>query len=92
MVSTDASPAPLATPLAPSLLPDYAMGGGVETRSETINRTLFNPTRRPAPPAPPPAAAAAAMARGTFALTGTTVVDGSLSTEVSAATWASRSR
>jgi len=71
----DASPAPPATPLAPSLLPDYAMGGGVETRSETVNRTLFNPTRRPAPAAVQEAAKPQ-MARGQFVLAGTTVVDG----------------
>jgi len=63
-------------PVAIALLPELKLEAGPETRRETVDRTLFNPTRRPAPPAPPPAAAAQAMPRGTFALTGTTVVDG----------------
>src|SRR5437868_2634419 len=62
-----------AQPVQVALMPDFKLEGGAEARRETVDRTLFNPTRRPAPPAPPPAAAAAAMARGTFALTGTTV-------------------
>ena len=63
-------------PVSIALLPEFKLESGPETRRETVDRTLFNPTRRPAPPAPPPAAAAQAMPRGTFALTGTTVVDG----------------
>jgi hypothetical protein len=63
-------------PVSIALLPEFKLEAGPETRRETVDRTLFNPTRRPAPPPPPPAAAAQAMPRGTFALTGTTVVDG----------------
>lgn len=70
-----AADAPAATAPTATLLPDYTMAGGVESRNETVNRTLFNPTRRPAPvqvqEAPKPQ-----MARGQFVLTGTTVVDG----------------
>lgn len=68
------APAPART-ATPTLLPDYTVGGGVEARGETVNRTLFNPTRRPAPAqvqeAPKPQ-----MPRGQFVLAGTTVVDG----------------
>jgi hypothetical protein len=63
-------------PVRVALLPEYTLPGDAEARRETVDRTLFNPTRRPAPPAPPPAAAAAKMQRGQFALTGTTLVDG----------------
>jgi hypothetical protein len=63
------------TPVAASLLPEYAIPGGVAARTETVQRTLFNPTRRPAPAAAPENAAAR-IQRGQFALTGTTIVDG----------------
>jgi hypothetical protein len=36
-------------PVAPMLLPDYAIEGGLPANSETVNRTLFIATRRPAP-------------------------------------------
>jgi hypothetical protein len=65
-----------AQPVQVALMPEFKLDAAAETRRETVDRTLFNPTRRPAPAAPPPAAAAAAMARGTFTLTGTTLVDG----------------
>lgn len=62
-------------PLELSLLPDYAIAGGLESRTETVERTLFNPTRRPAPTASPAAQEAARprMQRGQFTLTGTTM-------------------
>ena len=69
-------PAPAAAPPAPvavALLPEYRIDGGVDTRKETVDRVLFNPTRRPAPPASQ-TAAASAMKRGQYTLTGTTVV------------------
>jgi hypothetical protein len=62
-----------AQPVTIALLPEYAIGG-IESRRETIDRTLFNPTRRPAPPQ----TAAAGMPKlqtGQFVLTGTTVID-----------------
>ena len=44
------APAPVeAKPVVPALLPDYAIEGGLAANSETVNRTLFNATRRPAP-------------------------------------------
>lgn len=58
-----------------SLLPEYAIAGGLAARTDTVQRTLFNPTRRPAPPAAADAAKTR-MQRGQFTLTGTTVVDG----------------
>ena len=66
--SVEAKPVPVA------LLPEYKIEGGIESRRETLERTLFNPTRRPAPPQTA-AAAKPAIATGQFVLTGTTVVD-----------------
>jgi hypothetical protein len=56
-----------------ALLPEYSIDGGIEGRRETIERTLFNPTRRPAPPQQA-SATQGAFPRGQFVLTGTTVV------------------
>ncbi|MEO5766633.1 MAG: hypothetical protein ABIR52_15140 [Casimicrobiaceae bacterium] len=61
-------------PLKLALLPDYKVDGGVDGNRETVERTLFNPTRRPAPPTVV-AAVKQAMPKGQFVLTGTTVVD-----------------
>ena len=58
-----------------SLLPEYAIAGGVAASSEMVQRTLFNPTRRPAPVAAPDGGSAQ-LKRGQFALTGTMMVDG----------------
>ncbi len=68
---------PPAEPIAPKpvvtgLLPEYAIAGGLGAHAETVNRTLFNPTRRPAPVAIAEAAKPR-IQRGQFALTGTTV-------------------
>lgn len=63
-----------ASPVTVSLLPEYRIPGGIEARKETVDRVLFNPTRRPAPPALQAAAGAnGAMSKGQYALTGTTV-------------------
>lgn len=70
-----AEPLPEPKPIAATLLPDFAIEGGVATRRETVDRTLFNPTRRPAP-TPIAAAAQPRIQRGQFALTGTLVIDG----------------
>ncbi|MEO9163129.1 MAG: hypothetical protein ABI349_12135, partial [Casimicrobiaceae bacterium] len=43
-------------------------------RKETVDRVLFNPTRRAAPPATQTAGSASSMKRGLYTLTGTTVV------------------
>jgi hypothetical protein len=66
--------APAAQPVAVALLPEYRVEGGLDARRETIDRVLFNPTRRPAPPANQTAAAPSSMKKGLFTLTGTTVV------------------
>jgi len=62
-------------PVVTSLLPEFAIEGGVSARTATVERTLFNPTRRPAPPAVQEAAAMR-LKPGQFALTGTLVVEG----------------
>jgi len=61
-------------PVALALMPEYSIAGGVAARTETVARTLFNPTRRPA--ASVADSSKARMQRGQFALTGTTMVDG----------------
>jgi len=61
-------------PVAVALLPEYRIEGGVDARRETVDRVLFNPTRRPAPPASQSAGGASAIKRGQYTLTGTTVV------------------
>lgn len=62
-------------PVAAAVLPDYVVAGGVAARPDTVARTLFNPTRRPAAAqvveAPKPK-----MKRDQFVLTGTVVSDG----------------
>jgi len=60
-------------PVAPALLPEYQVDGGVASLNETVNRTLFNPTRRPAPPATASADGERKMQSGQFVLTGTTL-------------------
>jgi len=63
-------PAPVAT----AVLPEFRIEGGVEAMAVTVERPLFNATRRPAPPAvaeaPKPT-----IQRGQFTLTGTMIVD-----------------
>ena len=66
-------PEPIAPkPVTAGLLPDYVIEGGIATHTETVNRTLFNPTRRPAPTAVAEVAKPK-MEKGLFTLTGTTV-------------------
>ena len=58
------TPVPAAAPPQPvavALLPEYRIEGGVDARRETVDRVLFNPTRRPAPPASQAAGGASAM-------------------------------
>lgn len=64
-------------PVVTALLPEYEIQGGVAARSETVERTLFNPTRRPAPTlAQEGGAGPGRMKRGQFALTGTMLIEG----------------
>jgi len=68
--------APIAPrPVVTSLLPEYAIAGGTTARADTVQRTLFNPTRRPAATLVADQAKPR-MQRGQFALTGTSVIDG----------------
>jgi len=62
-------------PVVTALLPEFAIPGGTAARAETVQRTLFNPTRRAAPVLAVDATKAR-MQRGQFALTGTMVVGG----------------
>lgn len=63
-----------AAPVTVSLLPEYKIAGGVDARKETVERVLFNPTRRPAPPAVQTAGpAGGSMQKGMYALTGTSM-------------------
>jgi len=63
-----------AQPVTVALMPEYRIDGGLEARKETVDRVLFNPTRRPAPAATQTAAGPSTMKRGQFTLTGTSVV------------------
>ena len=64
-------------PIVTALLPEYEIPGGVAARSETVERTLFNPTRRPAPSlAQEGAGGPGRLKRGQFALTGTMLIEG----------------
>jgi hypothetical protein len=62
-------------PVVVAVLPEYQPSATPVTRQDMVNRTLFNPTRRPAPVLLAEAAKAR-IQRGQFALTGTIVVDG----------------
>ena len=55
-----------------ALLPEYAIEGGLPGHTESVSRTLFNPTRRPAPVVVAEAARPR-MNKGQFVLTGTAV-------------------
>jgi len=59
-------------PLSVATLPDYQIEGGLAAHSETVQRTLFNATRRPAPPAAGNDGPRQ-IAHGAFQLMGTTV-------------------
>lgn len=59
-------------PVAAALLPEYRVEGGLAAHQETVSRTLFNPTRRPAPAALSDTARSS-MQKGKFLLTGTAV-------------------
>ncbi len=62
-------------PVTVAVLPIYEPDATTATSRDTIDRTLFNPTRRPAPVAVAEAAKPR-MQRGQFALTGTLIADG----------------
>ena len=62
-------------PVVVAVLPPYLPDATVATSRDMIDRTLFNPTRRPAPIALAEIAKTR-MQKGQFALTGTLVADG----------------
>lgn len=62
-------------PLSLALLPEYTPSASLEKNKDMVDRTLFNPTRRPAPVAMAEAAKPR-MQRGQFTLAGTIVVEG----------------
>ena len=64
-------------PVALTVLPEYRAPEGADATRETTERTLFNPTRRPAPTALAEAVKPK-MQRGQFALSGTMQIDGNL--------------
>lgn len=69
-------------PVDVALMPEYRIVGGVDARKETVERVLFNPTRRPAPPATAQAGGAnAKLDKGQYVLTGTTI-DGQVAAAV----------
>jgi hypothetical protein len=59
-------------PVAAAALPDYQIEGGLPAHSETVQRTLFNATRRPAP-ALASEDGPKQIAHGAYQLMGTTV-------------------
>jgi hypothetical protein len=59
-------------PIVAAALPDYQIEGGLAAHSETVQRTLFNATRRPAP-VPAADEGPRQVARGAFQLMGTSV-------------------
>lgn len=79
--SADTAPAAAATPsMTLSLLPEYQPAAIVPpVGNDAVDRTLFNPTRRPAPEKPAtPEAAKPRMQKGQFALSGTLIIDGTV--------------
>ena len=70
-----AEPPATPAPLTIALLPEYQPAATPEKNKDAVERTLFNPTRRPAP-VPMAEAAKPKMQRGQFTLAGTIVVDG----------------
>jgi hypothetical protein len=69
---TPAAPAPLSV----ALLPEYQPSATPDKNKDAVDRTLFNPTRRPAPPQAVVDTAKPKLQRGQFLLSGTIVVDG----------------
>jgi hypothetical protein len=68
---TAAAPAPLSV----ALLPEYQPAATPDKNKDAVDRTLFNPTRRPAP-IPAAVEAKPKMTRGQFMLSGTIVIEG----------------
>jgi hypothetical protein len=71
--SVDATTVP--QPVVVAVLPEYTPAATPATQHDFVDRTLFNPTRRPAPAAPAEGGKRRLQA-GQFVLTGTLIVDG----------------
>jgi len=73
IVRVPAVPPPAAPkPVAAEVLPDYTIEGGLPAHAETVQRTLFNATRRPAPELAADSGPRQ-IAHGKYQLMGTTV-------------------
>src|SRR5215467_2557371 len=73
IVRVPSSPPPLEPrSITPAVLPEYQIAGGLQAHSETVERTLFNATRRPAPVLAGDGGPGV-LKPGQFQLTGTTV-------------------
>ena len=70
LAETPVVPAPVTTAVAP----EFRIDGGLDAMKSTVERPLFNATRRPAPPAVAEAAKPT-IQRGQFVLTGTMITD-----------------
>src|SRR5450631_3846096 len=77
LVSARTASTPLAQSVvvSPAVLPEYGIEGGIAARAATVQRTLFNPTRRPAPAAVSEPAEAQSFRKGQFALVGSSVTN-----------------
>lgn len=62
------------SPVAVAVMPEFRIEGGLESMRATVERPLFNATRRPAPPGAAEGAKPS-LNRGQFVLTGTMIVD-----------------
>lgn len=62
------------SPVAVAVMPEFRIEGGVESMRATVERPLFNSTRRPAPVLAGEGAKGS-IQRGQFVLTGTMIVD-----------------
>jgi len=70
LVEAPVAPAPVAT----AVIPEFRIDGGTEAMKSTVERPLFNATRRPAPTVVAEAAKPT-IQRGQFQLTGTMITD-----------------
>ena len=70
LAETPVVPAPVTTAIAP----EFRIEGGLDAMKSTVERPLFNASRRPAPPAVAEAAKPT-IQRGQFVLTGTMITD-----------------
>jgi len=64
----------VAAPVTTAIAPEFRIDGGLEAMKSTVERPLFNASRRPAPPAVAEGAKPT-IQRGQFLLTGTMITD-----------------